>query len=81
MAEEIHWIIKTIFALLLGAVAWAVSGFVLNVLIPILGAVICCEHLGGEYYEFAFWFPLAAWGLVTALILGLLLAKPLPAGE
>lgn len=60
MEREPHWILKALSAALLGAILWAVLGFILNVLIPLVGLTICCERLGYTYYSFAYWLPLAA---------------------
>ncbi len=72
MAKQPHWILVAIFATILGAIPWAVFGFLLNVLIPVLGVVICCQSLGASYYWFAYWFPLASWVLISGFVLWLL---------
>jgi hypothetical protein len=69
MPPEPHWILKGLSAAALGAFPWIVLGFVLNVPIPLLGAVICCQNLGRAYYAFAYWAPIALGAIVAATIL------------
>ena len=69
MENEPHWILKGLFAALLGAIPWAAIGFILNVLVPIIGLVICCGSLNPTYYQFAYWLPLAVSGVVVVIVL------------
>ena len=66
---EPHWVFKGLSAAALGALPWIVLGFVLNVLIPILGVVICCQNLGRIYYWFAYWAPITLGAIVVATVL------------
>ena len=67
MEREPNWILKGLSAALLGSILWAICGFILNILIPLIGLAICCESLSSTYYAFAYWLP-----LVVALIAGLI---------
>lgn len=69
MPPEPHWVFKGLSAAALGALPWIVIGFVLNVPIPILGVVICCQNLGRAYYWFAYWAPITLGAIVAATIL------------
>jgi len=60
MEREPHWILKGLSAALLGSILWAILGYVLNILIPLVGLTVCCESLSPTYYSFAYWLPLAA---------------------
>jgi hypothetical protein len=55
------------FTILFGAVAWLVMGAALNVAIPVIALVICCERLASVYYEIAYWLPLATGAAVSGL--------------
>jgi len=67
--REPNWILKGLSAGLLGAVFWAVPGFILNVLVPLVGLTICCESLSPTYYLFAYWLPLALAVIVGITVL------------
>lgn len=69
MPSEPHWALKGFSAALLGAVTWIAFGYVLNVAVPLIGLVACCESLGGSYYQFAYWFPIAASIIVMGVVL------------
>jgi hypothetical protein len=69
MPQEPHWIVKGLFTAVLGAIPWIVLGYVLNVLVPIAGLIVCCESLGPTYYQFAYWLPMAVSGVVVAVVL------------
>jgi hypothetical protein len=69
MPPEPHWILKGLSAAALGALPWIVTGFVLNVPIPLLGAVICCQNLGRAYYWIAYWAPIILGAVAAATIL------------
>ena len=64
------------FAAVLGAIPWAIFGFLLNIAIPLIGVLICCQHLGGAYYNFAYWFPLAAGAAVAIFVFWGLALRP-----
>ena len=74
MEREPHWILKGLFAALLGAIPWAILGYILNVLIPLVGLTICCESLSPTYYWYAYWLPLAV-GLAVGIIVLLAWAR------
>lgn len=67
--REPNWILKGLSAGLLGAVFWMVLGFILNILIPLVGLTICCESLSPTYYSFAYWLPLALAVIVGITVL------------
>jgi hypothetical protein len=69
MPPEPHWILKGLSAALLGAIPWIALGYVLNVVIPLTGLVVCCESLGSSYYQFAYWLPIGVSGIVICLVL------------
>jgi len=56
------------FTILFGGLAWLVMGAVLNVAIPVIALVICCERLASVYYEIAYWLPLVTGAAVSGLI-------------
>jgi hypothetical protein len=56
-----------LFAVLFGGLAWVVIGAVLNVAIPLIVLIICCERLASIYYEIAYWLPLMAGAAVSGL--------------
>jgi len=74
MEREPHWILKGLSAALLALIPWAILGFILNILIPLVGLTVCCESLSPTYYSFAYWLPLAV-ALVTGLIVLLAWAR------
>jgi hypothetical protein len=69
MPPEPHWILKGISAALLGAISWIALGYLLNVVVPLAGLVVCCESLGPSYYQFAYWLPIGVSGIVVCLVL------------
>ena len=69
MEREPNWILKGLSGGLLGAILWGVLGFILNVLIPLVGLTICCESLSPTYYSFAYWLPLAVAVIAGIIVL------------
>jgi hypothetical protein len=69
MPPEPHWILKGLSAATLGAIPWIIIGLTLNVLIPLIGVVICCQSLGGTYYWFAYWLPITLGSVVAVVVL------------
>jgi hypothetical protein len=58
-----------LFPVLFGGLAWLVVGAVLNVAIPVIALILCCERLGSVYYEIAYWLPLFTGAVVSGLTL------------
>jgi len=69
MPPEPHWILKGLFTAVLGAIPWIVLGYILNVVIPLIGLIVCCERLGHIYYQVAYWLPIVVAGVVVAVVL------------
>ena len=69
MLPELHWILKGLSAAALGAIPWIIIGLTLNVLIPIIGVVVCCQSLGGIYYWIAYWLPITLGSVVAGVVL------------
>ena len=69
MPPQPHWFLKGLAVTLLGVIPWIILGFVLNILVPLMGVVVCCESLGRAYYSFAYWFPLAVSAVVMATVI------------
>jgi ABC-type sugar transport system permease subunit len=69
MENEPHWLLKGFSVTVLGAIPWMVLGYILNILVPTIGLVVCCESLGRSYYWYAYWLPLAVSAVVMAVLL------------
>ena len=69
MENEPHWLLKGLSVTVLGAIPWVVLGYILNVLVPVIGLVVCCEKLGGSYYWYAYWIPLSLSAVVMVVLL------------
>jgi hypothetical protein len=68
MENEPHWLLKGLAVTVLGAIPWIVLGYVLNIVVPLVSLVICCESLGRSYYSYAYWLPLAVSAVVMAIL-------------
>jgi hypothetical protein len=58
-----------LFSVLFGGLAWMVVDAVLNIAIPLIALILCCERLGSVYYEIAYWLPLFTGAAVAGLTL------------
>jgi hypothetical protein len=54
-------------AIVFGALVWMGIGLVLNIAIPLIALLICCERLGSVYYEIAYWLPILTGAVFSGL--------------